>query len=140
MAFSDYISIFALGISALALFISWRQYVRDQSNLKLAVRIHNDIVDGPMFILKAVNKGRRPLTIIQAYARVSSGKAYPVYDTRTTLDETEMLEFSVPFSGFFNTISSGYYIKAFEFEDTTGKRHIVKTRRLRKDVENMLKG
>ena len=140
MTFSDYLSIIALVISALALFLSWRQYVRDQSHLKLNVDVQSDMVDGPMFIVKAVNQGRRPITIVRANARVSSGKAYPVFDTRTVLDETETLEFKVEFSGFFRTMASGYYIKAFEFEDTTGKRHIIKTSRLRKEVEKILQG
>jgi len=112
--------------------------VRDQSHLKLDVSVQNDMIDGPMFIVKAVNHGRRPITILKVYAVVSSGKEYPVYDIKTTLDEIEMLEFSVPFSGFFKTISSGYYIKSLEFEDTTGKRHIIKTRKLRKEVERIL--
>jgi len=66
MTFSDYVAIIALGMSGLALFISWRQYVRDQSYLKIDVQIEKDLV-------KAVNQGRRPLTIVQAEARVSSG-------------------------------------------------------------------
>lgn len=135
---SDIISIIALLVSFFALFISWRQFLRDQSHLILRIEIQDNIHTGPMFIVKAVNQGRRPITIIRADARVSSGKEYPVFDTCTTLNETETLEFKVPISGFFKSLSSGYYITAFELVDSTGKRHITKTRRLRRQVTSVL--
>jgi len=139
MSFSDYISILALTISALSLFISWRQYLRDRGLIRLEVGLRKDIRTGPGFQLTMVNGGRRPVTIEGIYARVSSGKRYPVFDTRKTLNETDNLEVAVPFSGFFKTISSGYFITAFEVDDTTGKRYTVKTRHLRDEVENALK-
>lgn len=113
--------------------------MRDQSHLKLSVDVQSDYRSGPMYVLKAVNQGRRPVVILYAYARVSSGKTYPVFDTRTTLNETNSLEFTVPFSGFFKTLSSGCYIRAFEFEDSTGKHYVIKTNRLRREVADMLR-
>jgi hypothetical protein len=140
MIFSDYVSIFALTISLLSLIISWRQYMRDRGQIKLDVSLGQDIRSGPGYIVAIVNRGRRPVTIEGIFARVSSGKRYPVFDTRKTLDETETHQVSVPFSGFFKSISSGYYIQAFEVDDTTGKRYVVKTRSLRREVARVLSG
>lgn len=139
MSFSDTIAIIALTLSGLSLTLSWRQYLRDRGLIKLEVTLRKDIRSGPGFQLRVVNRGRRPVTIEAIYARVSSGKRYPVFDTQKTLNETDDLEVSVPFSGFFRSISSGYYIKAFEVDDTTGKCYAVKTQRLRGEVEKALR-
>ena len=76
--------------------------------------------NGPTFLVSAVNVGRRPVTVVRGVALVESGHYYPVYDTRIELKENDAFEFSVPFSGFFKSMSSGDFIKAFELEDSTG--------------------
>jgi hypothetical protein len=138
MAFSDYISIFAITISALSLYLSWSQFSRDRSHLRLGLKIENDASKGPAFVISIVNVGRRSTTIARGYALVSSGKRFPVYDTPTVLEERKTLQFTVYFYDFFRSLSSGYFIEAFEVEDTAGKRYAVKTRPLRKKIEELL--
>ena len=132
---SDYLSILAVAISGISLYISWRQYSRDRSHLKLGLKVQEDIRNGPTFIISVVNVGRRPTTIVRGYALVSSGKRYPVFDTPTVLEETKTLEFSVPFAGFEKTFSFPYIIKAFEIEESTGKRSSIKTRHLKNQIK-----
>ena len=102
MALSDILSIFAVLVSSLSLVLSWRQYARDRSRLKMNLSIKDDMKDGPAFLVSAVNVGRRPVTIVRGVALVESGHYYPVYDTRIELKENDAFEFSVPFSGFSN--------------------------------------
>jgi len=138
MAVSDYLAGLALLISAISLFISWRQYSRDRSHLKLSLDIQDDVTKGPAFIIRVVNSGRRQTTVARGFARVSSGKRYPVFDTITVLEETDTLQFTVYLYDFFRTYSSKYYIQAFEVEDTTGRRFIVRTRHLKNRIKKYL--
>jgi hypothetical protein len=120
--------------------LSWRQFARDRSRLKPGLNIREDLRDGPTFIVSAVNAGRRPVTVVRGEALTVSGKYYPVYDTRIELKENDSLEFTVPFSGFFDSQKSGDFIKAFELEDSTGRRVSVGTRRLQKQIRKALPG
>jgi hypothetical protein len=138
MAVSDYLAVLALLISAISLYISWRQYSRDRSHLKLSLDIEEDVTRGPAFMIQVVNAGRRQATVVRGYARVSSGKRYPVFDTQTVLEETDSLQFKVYFADFFRTFSSKYYIQAFEVEDTMGRRSTVSTRPLKNKIKKCL--
>jgi hypothetical protein len=138
MTFSNILSVIAVLISGLSLALAWRQYARDRSRLKLNLSLRDDVKDGPAFLLSAVNAGRRPVTVVRGVALVESGHYYPVYDTRIELKENDAFDFSVPFSGFFNSISSGDFIKAFELEDSTGRRVSIGTRSLRKQIKKIM--
>jgi hypothetical protein len=139
MKFSDYFSIFAVLISALSLYLSWRQYSRDRSHLKLGLKItREDIRKGPAFVVSVVNVGRRPATVPHGFAQVSSGKRYPVYDTPIVLEETKGFEFSVYFFDFFRSLSSGSFITAFVMEDSAGKRYSISTRPLKIQIKKCL--
>ena len=138
MAVSDYLAVLALLISAISLFISWRQYSRDRSHLKLSLDIQKDVTKGPAFIIQVVNSGRRQTTVARGFARVSSGKRYPVFDTLTVLEETDTLRFTVYLYDFTKTYSSKYYIQAFEIEDTTGRRSVVRTHHLKNQIKKYL--
>lgn len=140
MTFSNLISVLALFISSLSLVLSWRQFARDRSRLKPGLNIREDLRDGPTFVVSAVNAGRRPVTVVRGEALTVSGKYYPVYDTRIELKENDSLEFIVPFSDFFDSQKSGDFIKAFELEDSTGRRVSVGTRRLQKQIRKALPG
>jgi len=120
MGFSDYLSIFALLISAFSLYISWRQYQRDRSHLAANITLL-DRYGELTYQVRLVNKGRRMATIQRVYACVRSGKRYPVFDTPTQLAETKTLEFSVPLMGFGKAPNDPDHIVAFEAEDTSGK-------------------
>ncbi len=122
MGFSDYLAILAFLISTLSLYISWRQYQRDRSHLESSINLLNHY--GEMtYQVRLVNSGRRLVTIQRVYARVRSGKRYPVFDTPTQLGETKTLEFNVPLMDFGETPNDPNIIVAFEAEDTTGKNH-----------------
>ena len=138
MTLSDVLSIFAVLVSSLSLVLSWRQYARDRSRLKMKLSIKDDMKNGPTFLVSAVNDGRRPVTVVRGVALVESGHYYPVYDTRIELKENDAFEFSVPFSGFFKSMSSGDFIKAFELEDSTGRRVSIGTRNLRKQIKKIM--
>jgi hypothetical protein len=124
--------VIAVLISSLSLVLSWRHYARDRSRPKLTLSLRDDVKNGPAFLLSAVNTGRRPVTVVRGVALVESRHYYPVCDMRIELKENDTFEFSVPFSGFFNSISSGNFIKAFELEDSSGRRVSIGTRSLRK--------
>jgi len=138
MTLSDILSVFAVLISSLSLVLSWRQYARDRSRLKLNLSLRDDMKGGPAFVLSAVNAGRRPATVVRGVAVVESGHYYPVYDTRIELKENDAFDFSVPFSGFFNSLPSGDFIKAFELEDSTGRRVSIGTRSLSKQIKKIM--
>jgi len=126
MQISDYLSITAIIISAISLYISWREYERDRSQLKASLSIVDDNKGGETFLLKIVNSGRRPVNIRTVYARLRNRRRYPVFDTLTLLEETKNLEISIPFEGFKNPGN----VVAFEVDDTTGRRYSIKTRRV----------
>ena len=73
MTFSDILSVFAVLISSLSLVLSWRQYARDRSRLKLNLSLRDDVKDGPAFLVSAVNAGRRPVTVVRGVALVEFG-------------------------------------------------------------------
>ena len=139
MKLSDYLSIFAVLFSALSLYLSWRHYSRDRSHLKLGLKIQDDdIRRGPAFVVSVVNVGRRPATVTHGYARVSSGKRYPVYDTAIVLEETKGFHFIVYFRDFIRSLAMGYFATAFEIEDSTGKRYSISTRPLKAQIKKYL--
>lgn len=122
MGFSDYLAIFAFLISALSLYLSWRQYQRDRGHLVSNISLLNHYGENT-YQVRLVNSGRRLVTVQRVYARVRSGKRYPVFDTPTQLGETKTLEFNVSLMDFGETPNDPNSIVAFEVEDTTGKNH-----------------
>ena len=127
----------ALFISAVSLYMSWRQFDRDRSWLKLGLEFHLKSGRGSSYSLKIVNIGRRPVTIIKCYARLKSGKAYPVYDRPTILNETNNLNVDIPLYDFRSTIIHPLDIVAFEVEESTGKLSRIMTRRIGRDVRKL---
>src|SRR5512146_21230 len=122
---SDYLSVLAVLFSALSLYVSYRAYHRDASHLKISLHYEADPLHGDGYMVRIINDGRRPATIARVYARVKSGKRYPVMDTVTRLAETEFRDLPVPISGFGNRHPSA--IRAFEVEDTAGKVYTTRT-------------
>ena len=127
MSFSDFISIFALVVSAVSLYLSWRQYRRDRSHLDALITVDNKYGE-PIYSVRVVNKGRRPATVNRIYARVRNKKRYPVYDTLVSLEEMDKIDFTVPMAGFSSAHDDPDFIVAFEVEDTSGKTFVFKTR------------
>ena len=126
--FSDYLSILAVILSAISLYISYRNYRRDTSRLKINLSYEMDLAHGSSYTVRMINVGRRPASIIRVYARLKDGKRYPVMDATTLLAETQFKDLYVPMAGFRN--EHPLYIRAFEVEDTTGKVYKARTWKL----------
>ncbi len=126
--FSDYLSILAVLLSATSLYISYRNFRRDSSRLKVNLEFDVDPVHGSAYTVRMINVGRRPASITKVYARLKNGKRYPVMDTTTLLAETQFKDLSVPMAGFRN--EHPLYITAFEVEDSTGKVYKARTWKL----------
>jgi len=126
--FSDYLSILAVMLSAISLYISYRNYRRDVSHLQISLRFDVSPGRGSEYIVRVTNDGRRPASIIRMSARLKNGEQYPVFDTLTLLTETQFKEVSVPMAGFRN--EHPLYIRAFEVQDSTGRVYKARTWKL----------
>lgn len=126
--FSDYLSILAVLLSVTSLYISWRNFHRDSSRLKVMLEFEVFPGSGSSYTVRMINVGRRPASVIRVYARLKNGKRYPVMDTTTLLAETQFKDLSVPMAGFRNEYP--LYITAFEVEDSTGKTYKARTWKL----------
>ena len=85
------ISIVSLGVSIISLCISWRALARDRNDLAVKVEFLLESKQGTAFIVRLVNKGRRPIIIENILLRLKSGKELiPKLDSpRIVLDENE---------------------------------------------------
>ena len=126
--FSDYLSIIAVILSATSLYISYRNYRRDTSRLKIVLGFEVHPGRGSNYTVKITNVGRRPASIAKVYARLKNGKSYPVFDTTTLLTETQFKDLTVPMAGFRD--EHPLDIRAFEVEDTSGKVYKARTWKL----------
>jgi hypothetical protein len=118
----------ALIVSCASFYLSWRNYRRDSSRLKINLEFDVNPGRGSAYTVRMINVGRRPASITRVYARLKNGKRYPVMDTTTVLAETQFKDLSVPMAGFRN--EHPLYIIAFEVEDTTGKVYKARTWKL----------
>jgi hypothetical protein len=135
--FSDYLSILAVILSATSLYISYRNYRRDVSHLKILLGFEVHPGRGCNYTIKITNVGRRPASITWVYARLKNGKRFPVFDATTLLAETQFKDLTVPMAGFQNV--HPLYIRAFEVEDTTGKTYKARTWKLWWHIRNVWK-
>ena len=127
--FSDYLSIFAVFISSISLYISWRNFRRDRSHLKIKLDFKVHPGRGSEYLVNIVNDGGRTTTVTKVFARLKSKKRYPVFDGPTPLGETQSKEISVPMAGF-KSLLHPLGIRAFEVEDSTGKVYRTRTWKL----------
>jgi len=118
----------ALIVSCASFYLSWRNFRRDASRLKIKLGFEVHPGHGSNYTVRIINVGRRPATITNMYARLKNGKRYPVFETTTLLAETQFKDLSVPMAGFRD--EHPLYIKAFEVEDITGKVYKAHTRTL----------
>jgi len=115
----------ALIVSCASFILSWRNFRRDASRLKIKLDFEVYPGYGSSYTVRITNVGRRPSSITSVYARLKNGKRYPVYEGTTLLAETQFKDLSVPMAGFQN--EHPLYIRAFEVEDTTGKVYKART-------------
>jgi hypothetical protein len=135
MAFSDYLSIVALVLASISLYVSWRQYERDRSHLKLSLQFQVQTGQGSAYILTIVNSGRRPATIQKCFAKLKDDPTYyPVFDKSTVLTETQAQEISIPLYGFRESLSHPLDIELFAVEDTTSKRWSIRTNIIGREI------
>lgn len=118
----------ALVVSISSFILSWRNFQRDTSRLKVQLSYEVQHGRGSGYMVRITNVGRRPASVTGVYARIKNGKRYPVMDTTTLLAETQFKDLSVPMAGFGN--EHPLYIKAFEVEDSSGKLYKAQTWKL----------
>lgn len=146
----DYISLLALFVSIVSIFISWHFGFRDRANLKTFAKFYpyNPHYDRAHLKIKIVNRGRRPTILTQfggdhkdgAY----SGTVLGEQNKGLRLGEHEKYETSVYVQDLVVIDPEGNqseYIN-FCFEDTLGQRHKVKKaeeliEKLRNSKENI---
>lgn len=118
----------ALIVSCASFYLSWQNFRRDTSRLKINLEFDVHPERGSNYTVKIINAGRRPAAISKVYARLKNKKCYSVMDTATLLAETQFKNLSVPMAGFPN--KHPLDIIAFEVEDTTGKVYKARTWKL----------
>jgi len=130
------ISIAALTVSIISLFISWRAFERDRSNLKVTAEFHLESGQGTAFKVLLVNRGRRSINIENILLRLKSGKELiPKLDNpRIVLDENELYICWFPIFHYKNEISGPLDIKQVEVYDSHGKKYLFPFSKLRKQI------
>lgn len=118
----------ALLLSISSFILSWRNYRRDMSRLKINLSYEVQHGRGGGYMVRITNVGRRPASVAKVYARLKNGKRYPVMDAATLLAETQFKDLSVPMAGFRN--EHPLYIRSFEVEDTAGNVYTARTWKL----------
>ncbi|MBU2611577.1 MAG: hypothetical protein KJ606_11645 [Chloroflexi bacterium] len=118
---SDVLATLALILSTISLYVSWRQYRRDVSRLKIRLDFQVFIGKGSAYLVYITNTGRRPATVSKVYARMRGEGHYPVFDAKRLLAETETLDLSVPLAGFTSSLRHPLDITMIEVEDSAGK-------------------
>lgn len=66
--FSDYLSMIALVFSCLSLFLSWRNFLRDRSHLKVSLDFTHRQNQGSQYHVVITNDGRRTATLVKVDA------------------------------------------------------------------------
>lgn len=135
--FSDYFSIAAILISAASLYLSYRNYRRDTSRLKILTRFEASAAHGCLYTLTMVNVGRRPVTVTKVLACLKGRQRFPVFDSTTLLAETASREIIIPMTGFGN--KHPLTITAFEVQDSSGKVYVSQTWKLRWQINKALR-
>jgi len=128
--YSDYLSTLALVISCASFFLSWRQFVRDASRLKLYLNYERETGSGS-FKLTIINDGRRPVTIEKIYLVATDNKRYSVLAGNFELEESQPYDVSI--------VLSAYGLHPVEVSriivwDTNGRKKSISTRNLQKKI------
>ena len=125
-----------IGISSAALIIrissfilSWRNFRRDRSHLKLSLDFENLPKQGSQFKVTITNDGRRTATLVRVDALFWFRKREIFFAQETTLTEGAHKKLSAPLARF-SSISSPLAVRAFEAEDSVGNKYRAGTLRL----------
>ncbi|MBI3166595.1 MAG: hypothetical protein IPG44_06450 [Anaerolineales bacterium] len=125
--FSDYLSMIALVFSSLSLLLSWRNFRRDRSHLKLSLvfETHGKLADG-QYLLTITNVGRRPATLVKVDAVFWFQKRHNIFSQETVLAEGARKSLSV-YLVFFPSISNPLAVRTFEAADSLGTKYRTNT-------------
>jgi hypothetical protein len=124
------ISILALTVSGISLFLTLRRDLRDRPILKTRCQFYRLAPENiiPGFIAIATNVGQRPIALMSIGAK-HPGKhnwySHPL-DGNTILKQSETYRYTVMEDLFILELPNGSRAESLWFEDTTGKRHHIK--------------
>lgn len=121
--FSDYLAIFAFVLSSFSLFLSWKNYMRDRSHLKLQVTYKKANKE---FQLLVTNDGRRIAVLQEVSALLWFGKRHTITTTLYDLTEDRQKSYSIPLA-MLPGISSPLRVRGFIVMDTRGNTYRVST-------------
>ncbi|HXD09291.1 MAG TPA: hypothetical protein VN653_04450 [Anaerolineales bacterium] len=127
--FSDYVSMIALVFSCASLYLSWRNYVRDRSHLKVSLDFENLPKQGSRFEVTVTNDGRRTTTLVRVDALFWFRQRENFFEQETALTEGMHKKLSAPLARF-SSISNPLAIRAFEAVDSVGHKYRAGTLRL----------
>ncbi|MCI0556652.1 MAG: hypothetical protein L0287_37410 [Anaerolineae bacterium] len=112
----------ALLISSISLIISWRNYRRDRSHLKLSLDFASHEKQGKRFLVVITNDGRRTATLTRVDALLWFRKHQTIFQQQTVLTEGGSKEILIP-QAMFPSISSPLAVRAFEAVDSVGHKY-----------------
>lgn len=118
------ISAFALLVSGLALWISWKTYARDRSKIKIEPDYHPQTGRGTQFSLRAVNHGRRVANI--ELCRLNFRDQEPLGDSTAggiQLEEGDVYDWWFPIYGPEGPLRDPTQLQSVEVFDTVGNRY-----------------
>jgi hypothetical protein len=123
------ISLFAIFLSSLSFWISWRVMSRDRSDIKITVEYSSKTMFGKCIKVVVVNNGRRPTTIESVYLNTKSGYRYSYIVDHSgqiylpkLLNETELAEFYFPIKLLRPRVSNPKEFTHVEVIDTRGNK------------------
>jgi len=132
-------------IAGLALLVSWFEYRRNRSHLKIRLQFHLKTKESEAaFLVSVVNSGRRPVSVEKVLLRLRSGETwnYPPRDLYgkdarpIELAETIPYPYLFPLQLMPRTANGPLDIKQVEVYDTLGKKYICRvSRTLRSQIQ-----
>lgn len=112
----------ALLISSVSLFISWRNFRRDRSHLKLTLEYERQAGPEGQYQLTVTNDGRRAATLTEVNALLWFRERCTVYQQSTPLEEGKQKRILVPLA-MIPSLSTPLRVRAFEARDSVGNRY-----------------
>ncbi len=120
--FSDYVAILAFIVSCTSFYLSWKNFTRDRSHLKLALDFTSHAKRGNQFQVTITNDGRRTASLTRVDALLWFRKRQTVFQQQTVLTEGDLKEIFVP-TAMIPSISNPLTVRAFEVRDSVGNEY-----------------
>ena len=119
----------ALIISCASFILSWRNFRRDRSHLKLTLEFENRRHQERQYKVTITNDGRRSATLTEVNVLLWFRKQHTIYKQDTLLEEGKQKPILVPLA-MIPFISTPLLIRAFEARDSVGHKYRKSTLRL----------